>query len=257
MINFKKLDAKMNLAMRWAFAMGLVVGSPCALHASDSDGSSDFDGGFLTFRVVEDHGHLAFLSYQVTPATRSTFTRACAKGEQVWVNGQHFPCLASELKDDGTTLQVEIPLDAEEKMSSSYYLVSVQPSSFAALRNLNEKERNSLQEKIEATGEDPGKPQVTTEGLAQARATDGPNRSLIFIPHGKSKHGNRPTYVFSVLNGEATYAGELPNWPEKLINIGRNEAPQVIVNLAGDTEAFQSYTIWPHVKMEMFVATGG
>jgi hypothetical protein len=238
-------------------AIILAVTAPVPLHASDSDGSSEFDGAFLTLYVVHDHEHLAFRSYQITPSTSDAFTKICTQGKQIWINDQHFPCLSSELVEGGPPVQVEISLDAEKSMFGNYYLVSVQPTSFAALRDLNEQECSALQESMDKTEKGSTMPHLLSASLKNAKAVDGRNRSFVFVPYGKDKDGNRLTHVLSVSNGQSTYIGELPGWPEKLVNIGHSDAPQVIVNLAGDALVFQSFSIWPKVEGKMFVGEGG
>jgi hypothetical protein len=238
------------------FALGLAIAT-FGLHASESDGSSDFNGAFLTLYGDVDHGRVVFRSYQITPSTRDAFSKACTHGAQIWINGQHFSCLHSEMLKSSPAMQVEVSSDAEKSLSSRYYLVSVQQSTFATLRNLNERERSALQENVGTPEKGAASVHVTAASLSHAKATDGQNRSFVFIPYGKDKDGNRLTYVFAVSNGQSTYAGKLPDWPEKLVTIGRSDAPQAIINLGGNALVIQAYSIWPQVEVEMFVSEGG
>jgi hypothetical protein len=79
----------------------------------------------------------------------------------------------------------------------------------------------------------------------------------VFVPYDKDRDGNRLTHVFSVSNGQVVYVGKLPDWPERLIHIGHDGAPQVVVNRKGDARVFQTFTIWPRVEPTMFAGEGG
>jgi hypothetical protein len=228
---------------RWMLAIGLIAGACGLLHASDSDGDSGFDGAFLTLTGNVIHNHLALRSFKVTPSTRAAFVMACAHGKRIWINSRSAPCLSAEAKENDSAVQVEVSLDTDKSLSGSYYLVSVRSSAYASLRDLTEQERSAL-------------PHITTASLGHARAVNGRNRSLIFVPYGKDRDGNRLTYVFSVVDGQAAYVGKLPDWPEKLITIGHKDAPQVILNLKGDARVILVYSIWPRVAVEMFAGEG-
>jgi hypothetical protein len=61
--------------------------------------------------------------------------------------------------------------------------------------------------------------------------------------------------VFSIADGQMAYAGKLPDWPEKLMNIGNT--PQAIINLQGEARVIQVFSVWPRVEARMFAGEGG
>jgi len=242
-------------AARWPLALGLSMSACSLLHAADSDGESTFDGAFLTISGAIVHDHVAFRSYQVTPSTRAAFVDACTHGKRIWINGRSSPCLAAETMKNGSAVQVEVPKDINLSSSDTYFVVSAKPTANTSLRELNDQERGVM-------SGDPGTASIASTGihftaadLDHAKAVNGKGRSLVFVAHGRDRAGNRPTYVFSVANGQTSYAGKLPDWPDKLMNI--DSAPQAIVNLHGEARAIQVFSIWAHVKTQMFAGEGG
>lgn len=232
-----------------AFAMA----ASSLVHASDSDGSSDLNGAFFTLSADVINDHIVFRSFRVTPSTRNAFVEACTHGKRIWFNGRAAPCISAEVVADGVVVQAVAPRAADRVHNALCYLVSVSASSYAALRETNEQERSTLRSYAASIS----RPAISPTDLHHAKAVDGRGRSLVFIPYGKDRDGNHLTHVFSVSNGEAVYAGKLPDWPEKLIHIGHDDAPQVIVNRACDACAIQAFTIWPRVEPTMFVGEGG
>lgn len=242
-------------AARWALALGLAMSACGLLHAADSDGESTFNGAFLTISGEIVHGHLALRSFKVTPATRVAFVDACTHGRRIWINSRSTPCLGAETIANGIAVQVEVSQDISLSSSATYFVVSAKPTANTSLRELNDHERG-------AVSGDPGTASIASTGahftaadLGHAKAVDGKDRSLVFVAHGKDRAGNRPTYVFSVANGQIAYAGKLPDWPEKLMNIGN--APQAIVNLHGEARVIEVFSTWPRVEAQMFAGEGG
>lgn len=235
--------------------MALTMATSSLMHASDSDGSSNLDGAFLTLSVDVIDGHLAFRSFSVTPSTRNAFVDACTHGKRIWLNGQSAPCVSANVVADSVVVQLEASKDADKALHiAGYCVVSARASSYAALRDTNDEERSALQGYAASAA---SKPTISATSLDHAKAVEGRGRSLVFVPYGKDRDGNRLTHVFSVSHGQVVYAGKLPDWPEKLIHIGHDDAPQVIVNREGDARVIQAFTIWPRVKPTMFAGEGG
>ena len=241
--------------LRWPLALGLAMGASGLLHAADSDGDSTLEGAFVTLSSDIVHDHLAFRSFKVTQATRTAFVEACAHGKRIWINGRSVPCLSAEAMENGSAVQVEVPQDASMSSSATYYVVSAKPAASTAVRELNDQERGGMSgdastAAIAATGV-----HFTETDLGHAKAVDGKERSLVFVAHGKDRNGNRPTYVFSMADGQMAYAGKLPDWPEKLMNIGNT--PQAIIDLQGEARVIQVFSVWPRVEARMFAGEGG
>lgn len=240
--------------MRWVLALGLMM-STCGLHAADMDGDSGFDGAFLVLSGNIVHDHLVLRSFKVTPLTRAAFVEACAHGKQIWINGRSSPCLSAKAMENGSAIQVEVPQEAIKSSSDTYFLVSAKPAANAAWRELNELERGAMSADAGIAAAAAAGLHLTAAELGHARAVDGKDWSLVFVAHGKDRDGNRPTYVFSVADGKLAYAGKLPDWPEKLINIGG--VPQAIVNRQGEARVIQVFSTWPRVEAQMFAGEGG
>jgi hypothetical protein len=229
--------------------------TPGCLHASDSDGDSSYEGAFLTLSADIIHEHLAYRSFRVTQASRAAFVEACAHGKRIWVNGRSAPCLFAKVLDNGSAVQVEIPLDTMKFPFADYYLVSAKPVRYTAQRELNEQERRAIVGDAGAAAIRSAGFPATTIDLGHAKAVNGKNLSLVFVSHGTDRDGNRLTYVFSVAAGQVTYAGKLPDWPEKLLDI--DGVPQAIVNLQGDARIIEMFLIRPSVEAQMFAGEGG
>ena len=230
--------------------------SACGLlHAADSDGESTFDGAFLTISSDIVHDHLAFRSHQVTPSTRAAFVDACTHGKRIWINGRSTPCLTAETIENGVAVQVEVSQDIKISSSDTYFVVSTKPTANTLLRELNDQERGAMSGDAGAASIASTGVHFTAADLAHAKAVNGKERSLVFLAHGKDRAGNRSTCVFSIAGGQIAYAGKLPDWPEKLMNIGN--ATQAIVNLHGEARVIQVFSTWPRVEAQMFAGEGG
>lgn len=243
------------LGMAMAFAMA----ASSLVHASDSDGSSNLDGAFLTLSAEFIQDHLAFRSFSVTPSTQKAFIEACTHGKRIWFNGHSTPCISAEVVADGVVVQGEMPRDTDRVLSGGdVYVVSVSPSRYATLRSMDEQERSALRGcAVTASAPSASMPVVSATSFDHAKAVDGQGRSMVFVPYDKDRNGNRLTHVFSVSNGQVVYVGKLPDWPERLIHIGHDGAPQVVVNRKGDARVIQTFTIWPRVEPTMFAGEGG
>jgi hypothetical protein len=241
--------------MRWPLALGLAMSACGLLHAADSDGDSGFDGAFVTLSGDIVHDHLAFRSFKVTPATRAAFVEACTHGKRIWINGRSAPCLSAEAVENGSAVQLEVPQDASLSSSATYFVVSAQSAANTALRELNDQERDSMSGDVGTAAIVSTGVHFTEADLGHAKAVNGKERALVFVTHGKDRNGNRLTYVFSVAAGQVAYTGKLPDWPEKLMNIGG--ALQAIVNLQGEARIVKVFSTWPHVQAQMFAGEGG
>ncbi|MDF4004294.1 hypothetical protein P3W33_12915 [Luteibacter sp. PPL552] len=241
----KKRLARSSLAI-----LGLM--GAAALHAADADGRSSFEGAFLSISWDIVHDHMALRSFHVTPGTAAAFIDTCTHGKRIWVNGQAIACLHAELVENGSAVELETPQDAITYAPVGYYLVSANPTHGASLRALKEAESSAMRE--DAVNAAAGT-HITAAELGRAKAVDGKDRTLVLVAHGKDRDGSRPTYVFSVVDGQATYADKLPDWPEQLIDIGG--VLQAIVNLHGEALSFQAFSLWPRVEAQMSAGEGG
>lgn len=234
-----------SLATAWMMGAGV-------LHAADADGQSSFDGAFLSISSEIVHDHMALRSFAITPGTSMAFIDACARGKRIWINSQAIACLHAEAVENGSAVELEVAQDAIESAPVGYYLISTKPTRNAVLRALKELERNAMSEGAATVA---AGVHLTAAELGRAKAVDGKDRTLVFVAHGKDRDGNRPTYVFSIARGQAVYVGKLPDWPEKLTEIGRSM--QAIVNLHGDALVIQVFSLWPRVAGQMFAGEGG
>ncbi len=240
---------------RWPVALGLAIGGGLA-HASDSDGSSSFNGAFLTLSTDVANGHLIFRSFKVTPATAESFVGACSHHKRIWIDSVAVPCATGTAIEHGTAVQVEIPQDAGKAISAAgYFVVSAKPISWLALRGPNEQERVAMAGAAGTAAAAAAGLHLTAAELGHAKAVSGKDRALVLLVHGKDGNGNRPTYVFSITGYQVAYAGKLPDWPERLLEI--DGAPQAVVNLHGEALIIKVLSLWPRVESQMFAGEGG
>lgn len=243
----------------FGIAMAFAMAASSLVRASDSDGSSNLNGAFLTLSAEFIQDHLAFRSFSVTPSTQKAFIEACTHGKRIWFNGHSTPCISAEVVADGVVVQGEMPRDTDRVLSGDdVYVVSVSASRYATLRSMDKQECSAMRGyAATASASSASRPVVSATSLDHARVMNGQGRSTVFVPYDKDRDGNRLTHVFSVSNGQVVYVGKLPDWPERLIHIGDDGAPQVIVNRKGDAHDIQTFTVWPRVKPTMFAGEGG
>jgi hypothetical protein len=191
----KRHLARSSLAILWLLGAA-------ALHAADSDGESSFEGAFLSISLNIVHDHMALRSFHVTPGTAAAFIDICTHSKRIWINNQAISCLHAELVENGAAVELEIPQDAITSAPAGYLLVSAKPTRGASLRALKEAESSAIQEDVINTA---AGIHVTAAELGRAKAVDSKNRSFVLVAHGKDRDGNRPTYVFAVADGQATY----------------------------------------------------
>jgi hypothetical protein len=232
------------------------LGVTLSTFASESAGSSAVDGAFLTLSLDVVHGHTAYRSFETTPRTRKTFSEICAKGKDVWVNNRKTSCVRSEVLDEGKGIEVDVAA-APPTSPESYFLVSAYPSTSMELRALSNDERLALTRSLENGDAGSPKTKITSSTLIRARAVSGGGRVYLFVATGQDREGNRLTHVFALTAGKARFLGELPDWPDKVVDLGRKGLVWAILNKSGDARVIQVLSLWPSIAPEMYAGEGG